>query len=558
MPTTDISPARSTGAAVRTADEVVRVLARGGVDHVFGIPGLHTLALYDALLDEPSIRHIGTRSEAAAAYTADGFTRVAGRPSAILATTGVASFNTLGALSEADLDGSPILLLAGQIPSDLIGQGTGVLHETVDQAAAFGVACGFVARPRTSAEVVAAVEEALDHLSGAYARPAYVELPTDLLEATLGTAERPPGTPSTQTSARPDPFEASIGAAADLLADAHRPVIVAGGAVVLERATALLTQLAEALGAPVLHSVPGRGAIPSGHPLDAGPLVPGHGSGPELLADADAILVAGDRLDAQTIGSPSITFGGPIIQLHPREVWLGRGADVEIALGGPVRVSLESLIAALGASASGRPETDASLGPAAASEARSSLRASVGAEGRPWLEMFDALRERVPADTIVVSDAAAINSWTAFFWGVQAPDSYLFPWGSAALGFALSAGIGASIAAPHRPVLSICGDGGLAFTAMELATAAQLGADVTVVVADDGAYGSIGDYQLARYGRTSSIDLPGPDLAVLAQTFGVPARKVDDPAGLPDAVMDLMARPGPGLVHLTARARSPW
>lgn len=543
---------------MRVADVIATMLADGGVSHTFGIPGLHTLTLHDALIDEPRIRHIGTSSEAAATYAADGFARVAGRAGVVLTTSGVAAFSTLGALSEADLDGSPILLLAGQIPSALIGAGRGVLHETDDQAAAFSPACGYIARPRTAIAAIAAVREALLHLQAPHARPAYVELPTDLLdvEVTEAMAVATPRGPSAAVEAAPD--DELVARAGALLSSAERPLILVGGAVILERATEQLAALATTIGAPVLHSVPGRGAIAPGHPLDAGPLVAGHGSGPSLLADADVVLVAGDRLDEQTTGAWSLTFGGPVIQLHPREEWLGRGTSVDVALRGAVKASLEALSACIGG-VGGRHKGRSGWDPVAlAAEARAALRDSVRPGARPWLAMMDTLRTTLPTETIVVSDAAAFDSWTGFFWEAPRPATSLFPWGSAALGFGLPAGIGASLAAPGVPVLVCCGDGGFAYVAMELATAVRTGANVIVVVADDGGYRSIAEYQLQRFARSADTERGGADLIALAEAFSVPARRVEDVAQLPAAVASFLDIDGPALIQLTERTVTPW
>lgn len=542
---------------MRAADAIVRTLAEAGVSHVFGIPGIHTLALHDALLDEPRIRHVGTRTEGAATHAADGYARVSGQPGVVLVTSGVATFYTLGPLSEADLDGSPLLVLAGQVPSTRVGRGWGVLHETDDQAAAFAPAAGFIARPRTAEALVEAVADALAHLRAPFARPAYVEMPTDLLEVDVGAADG-------WTAARPaadsaGPPQSDLARAAAILGAARRPVMLAGGAVVAERATGELVALAEALAAPVLLSVPGLGSIAAGHPLDAGVLVPGRGSGPTLLAEADAILVAGDRLDEVSTGGWSLAFGGPVVQLHPRAEWLDRGVPAEVAIAGPVRPALAALRAALEQEARHeRREGRRERATAAAAEARDSLRRSVRDEARPWLAMVDELRASLPPETIMVSDAAALDTWSGYFWPVPAPATSLFPWGSAALGFSVPAAIGASLAAPDAPVIVFLGDGGFAYVAMELATARQAGANVIIVVADDGGYRSIGDYQLARYRRTSGVELGGTDLLALAASFGVPARRVESVADLPSAVGTLREAGGPALVQLTERVVPPW
>ena len=168
-------------ASGRVGDAVVGVLQAASVRTVFGIPGIHTLGLYDALAGTPSIRHILTRHEQGAAFAADGYARVLGVPGVCSTTTGPGTFNTLAGVAEAWSDSSPVVILAGQIDAALDGSGRGVLHETPDQGRSFEALTAFTGRPRTTAAIPAAVGEALRCSMTGRHRPAYVELPTDLL-----------------------------------------------------------------------------------------------------------------------------------------------------------------------------------------------------------------------------------------------------------------------------------------------------------------------------------------------------------------------------------------
>jgi acetolactate synthase-1/2/3 large subunit len=179
-------------------------------------------------------------------------------------------------------------------------------------------------------------------------------------------------------------------------------------------------------------------------------------------------------------------------------------------------------------------------------------------EARRIVEAFDAIRRAAPIETIITSDAAAVNSYSAWFWPPGGEGTYLFPWGSAALGFALPAGIGASVAMPGAPVLAVCGDGGFLFTIQELGSAAQIGANVTVLVADDGGYGSIAAYQRRRYDRTLATELRNPDFVAIAQAHGIPGICVTRFEDLPDAVGSSLARHGPSVVQLTEPVPLPW
>jgi acetolactate synthase-1/2/3 large subunit len=541
------------------AEAIVRVLVAHGVTTVFGIPGLHTIDLYDALAGCREIRHVVTRHEQGAGFAADGYARVGDRPGVCIGTTGPGAFNALAALAEGWADSSPVLLLAGQIDADLIGHGRGVLHETGDQAAVFEQVTKFVARPRSPEALVAAVHEALAAMKSGRPRPAYVEMPTDLLGRRVAVAERPwlEAFPTT-APALPDPQ--AVERAARVLRAARRPLILAGGGVVRARATAELTRVAESLAAPVLVTVPGNGAVPADHPLFAGTIVPSQVAARRLLEEADAVLVAGSRLDAQSTGRWQIPLRS-LVHLDIDAEVIGRSYPVAVALIGHARVGLAALADGLGTDQSaepGRRGSGADWGAAAAGQARLALIASVPGDRVAMVGVMDELRAALPRETIITHDAATLNAWTAFFWPTYEPGAFLFPWGSATLGFALPAAIGAALAAPDRPVLATCGDGGFLFTATELATAATYGLDVTVLVHNNSGFESIANAQRARFGRSAATELRNPDLVAFARSFGVSAWRVDRIEALPAAVARAVASPGPAVVELNAPLRPPW
>ncbi|TMG25229.1 MAG: thiamine pyrophosphate-binding protein [Chloroflexi bacterium] len=536
------------------AHAVVDELLRAGVTTVFGIPGLHTLDLYEALADRPAIRHVLVRHEQSAAFAADGYARVTGHPGVCLATTGPGAFNALTALAEAWGDSSPVVLLAGQIDADLIGAAAGVLHETPDQASSFRHVTKLAACPREAGEIPRAVREALRVSVAGRPRPAYVELPTDLLGTTLPTGGSEIG-PASNASAEVRPDSAAVADAGRRLASARRPLIVAGGGAIRSRAGTELARLARRLGAPVLTTVPGNGAIPADDPLFAGPIVASRAATLRLVRNSDIVVVVGSRLDAVTTARWTLPLDH-IIQIDVDREVIGRTYAVEVGLVTDARTGLAALLAELGERPRSSP--DERWGPAAAKRARAELRSSILPGRRAFLAAIDETRSAVPRDAIVTHDAATLNSWTAYFWPVYEPDASLFPWASASLGFALPSAIGAAVAAPGRRVIAACGDGGFLFTATELATAVRLSLPMTVMVHDDGAFSSIAAYQRDRFGRAFEADLTNPDLVAFAGSFGVPAWRVERAAELAPAMRAAVAESGPSLVAISAPVGQPW
>jgi thiamine pyrophosphate-dependent acetolactate synthase large subunit-like protein len=534
----------------RVGEAIVEVLQSAGVDTIFGIPGIHTLPLYDALAGEPSIRHILTRHEQGAAFAADGYARVTGGPGVLTTTTGPGSFNTLAALAEAWSDSSPVVLLAGQIDTALDGLGRGVLHETPDQGRSFEAITASVGRPRTPDAIPAAVADALCRSMAGRPRPAYVELPTDILGAPCSSvvaAELPGRTP-------PDPD--SIVAAARLLDGARRVVIMPGAGVHRARASRELRALAIRLGAPVATAVTGVGSIPADDDWCAGTVVPGRPEWRALFEAADAVLVVGSRLD--DVGTARWTLPLPnLVQIDIDPAVIDRAYPATVGVVGDARLALQGLLDELGEDRDARA-AEPGWGVDRAGAVRAAVTAGVAPDQRPVRDAFVAARAALPRDAILTHDAARVNSWSGYFWPVYEPDGSIFPWGSATLGFALGTANGAAVAAPGRRIVAACGDGGFLFTATELATTVAHGLDVTLLVHDDSAFGSIADYQIRYHGRAYGTDLHNPDLVAFVRSFGIPAERVTEIGELPAAMARATADAGPSAVILGAPLGQPW
>jgi thiamine pyrophosphate-dependent acetolactate synthase large subunit-like protein len=535
----------------RVGEAIVEVLRSAGVDTIFGIPGIHTLPFYDALAGSPSIRHILTRHEQGAAFAADGYARVAGRPGVLTTTTGPGSFNTLAALAEAWSDSSPVVLLAGQIDASLDGLGRGVLHETPDQGRSFEAITAYVGRPRTADAIPAAVADALCRSMMGRPRPAYVELPTDILGAPYANEA-----PTVEVPRRIPPDPDSIVAAARLLDGARRVVVMPGAGVHRAGASRELRALAIRLGAPVATAVTGVGSIPADDDWCAGTVVPGRPEWRALFEAADAVLVVGSRLD--DVGTARWTLPLPnLVHIDIDPAVIDRAYPATVGVVGDARLALQGLLDELGADRDARA-TEPGWGIERAKGVRAAVAAGVAPSQGAARDAFAAARAAMPRDAILTHDAARVNSWTGYFWPVYEPDGSIFPWGSATLGFALGTANGAAVAAPGRRVVATCGDGGFLFTATELATTVAHGLDVTLLVHDDSAFGSIADYQIRYHGRAYGTDLHNPDLVAFVRSFGIPTEQVTEIAELPAAMAGATAGSGPSAVILKAPLGQPW
>ena len=510
-----------------TGGEVLVVaLQELGVEVAFGLPGVHNLAAWKAFPGS-GVRLVGVRHEQTAGYAADGYARAGGRLGVALTTTGPGAANIVTATGEAWSCHTPLLIIATDIPTTARLPDTfrGVLHETTDQASFF--------RPVTKAQVRVERAEDLHEAvvrAGRLAmlhprRPVYLEIPTDLLSATVAepTAERSVP-PSRGLPAGKDPFPQHF----------SRPLIWAGGGATSAGAGPLVADLAVRLGAPVLTSYGGRGLMPPDHPHLV-PLPPHAPQAGALWDEADVVVVVGSDLDAmntQGFRQPRPPWVITVDLAHPVNLAPDVHLPVEAMTG--VTVLLEALPR--------QPRKPWFTRPTRAAY-----------EG-PELAFLEALESGLSPDTVVVADMCVAGYWYGAFGRVGGPRGLAYPVGWGTLGFGFPAGLGAALTG--RPTVSLVGDGGFLFACGDLATAAQEAIPLTTVLVDDGGYGMLA-YDFTKDGQTPvGCALDSPDFVALAGAFRVPAREVTV-SELGSAVAQAIASRQPSLLVVKASFTPP-
>jgi thiamine pyrophosphate-dependent acetolactate synthase large subunit-like protein len=500
------------------AQLIVDLLEEHGVEVCFGLPGVHNLALWEALRDSP-IRLVGVRHEQAAAYAADGYARATGKLGVALTTTGPGAANTLGAVGEAWAARSPILVIATDIPSTLRRPDTyrGVLHETTDQAAMFAPVVKSTCRVEMAGQVGLTAQVALSSALTPPSRPVYLEVPTDLLSAEDGRA--------VGYAPWSAPTPALDEAAARLIA-AERPLIWAGTGA--RDAGDEVRRLAERLGAPVITTYGAAGLLPPSHPCLVG--LPAHVEPAGALWDAaDLVLAIGSDLD----GVQTQNFAMPqppaliAVNLDPEDA--GKNYRVDVMLEGDA--------AQVAAALADRLDGDGDLD--AVSEHLHGVRAAAcsSLDGRA-LRFLDAIHFALPEESVLVADMCIPGYWLAGFHTPAAPRRLQIPLGWGTLGYAFPAAMGAALA-DRGPAVAVVGDGGFLFACGELATIAQERIPLTTVIIDDGGYGMLRYDQDVHGNERYGVDLHTPDFAAMAEAFGIRAETVD---GLEDEFGEALAR----------------
>ncbi|HXH13981.1 MAG TPA: thiamine pyrophosphate-dependent enzyme [Alphaproteobacteria bacterium] len=508
---------------------VIQSLHREGVRVVFGLPGVQIMGIYDAFYGQSDVQLITVRHEQTTTYMADGYARVTGRPGVGLVVPGPGLQNASAALGTAYSCSSPVLLLAGQIESYMLGQDKGALHEINDQLDIVRPVTKWCQRVLKVEDIPGAIHEAMHQMHTGRPRPTLVEIPPDVLateaEVSLPEPERYP---------MRSPDQQAVRRAAEILAGAHKPLIWAGGGVILADAGEELRALAEALGAPVATTPEGKGAIPEDHALALGVGYYGHGA-PALAAPrADVILAVGTRLTGQMRGPTALRSPQRLIHLDVDATVIGKNYPAEVALVGHAKPGLQMLLEAVRTQ-----QSPAERWP------RQEL-SEIHRDNMDWLhqqaplqcDIIAQLNQVLGDDAIVVSGITNVGYWSHFVLRTRKPRSYLGASYFATLGFAFPTALGAKVAAPDRPVVSLSGDGGIMYALPELATAVRYGINVVALVFVDGAFGASKNDQRTRYrGRVIGTEFHNPDFVQVAEAFGAMGIKAE-----PDRVGQALQR----------------
>ena len=527
---------------------VVEALRAEGVDCVFGIPGVHNLAIYDAMLRRGDVRHVLARHEAGAAFMADGYARSSGRPGVVVVTTGPGATNVLTPLAESYAGSQPIVTIMSDIVSADVGREVGALHEVTNQIECFRHVCRMADSVTRAADIPTTIAGAFELLRTGRPGPVAISIPNDFL---FGTTE---GVIRGGAGRRPPCHVADIAEAARRLSAAQRPLIIAGGGVVAANAEAELVALARRLGAPVITTVMGRGAISERDPLWQAVLPNGRASEP-AIREADVVLAVGCRFAARSTQGLVLKLAfapdQTLIHLDLDPSVIGKLYKPQLGIVGDAKDGLARLLEAIG---SGTP---------AGAWNRGALADVKRATGPAWTveagRLLAILRDVLPEDGVFVNDQSGVNYWAEWKWPVLRPRTFLYPVGSAVLGYAVPAAIGAQIANPGRAVLAAMGDGGFMFSVNELATAVKYRLPIVFLVVNDNRYGAIKWLHERMFaGRWGETELANPDFVALARAFGARGVKVAGLDDLGDAIRTGFAADGPTLVELNLVIDPPW
>jgi len=527
------------------AEAVVAGLENAGVEYIFGVTGGAIMPVYDALYEHEEITHVTMAHEQGAAHAADAYGIVSGRPGVCMATSGPGATNLVTGLADANMDSDPLVALTGQVPREFVGNDAFQETDTVG-----------VTKPVTKYNIFSNDETTVgDDIGTAWALanegrqgPTLVDLPKDVTQAETDSDPDQPSTPDTYdppTAAE----EVMVTAAAETLAAAERPLVLAGGGVIKGEATEELRTVAREHEIPVVTTMPGTGAFPQTDPLSQG-IAGMHGTGYANLAisNCDVMLAVGTRFDDRLTGDLG-TFAPDAEVIHvdidPAEI--SKNVQADYPLVGDAGVVLTQLLRAM----PGAP-------PAAAWRERC----------RTWQEEYpldyetpddeplkpeyvvESFDEVTPEDTIVAAGVGQHQMWAWQYWTFTEPRTWVTSHGLGTMGYAVPAAIGAKLAAPDREVVAFDGDGSFLMTAQELTVAARENLDITIVVLNNEAVGMVRQWQDGFYdGRHMASEYPWvPQFDKVAEAFGAKGLRAETYEGLDATIAEAREYNGPAVI----------
>ena len=516
---------------------LVQSLKREGVTTIFALPGIQLDWAFDALYAErDAIRVVHTRHEQATAYMADGYARTTGEVGVCLVVPGPGLLNATAALSTAYSCSAPVLCISGQINSDMIGVGRGLLHEIKDQSTMIASVTKWTHCAMRPEAVPGMVREAFRQMLSGRSRPVEIEVPPDILGMS-GDMEL--FAPESRDRERPAADPDTLDAVARLLGAAKTPLICSGGGVLSSGAWTELQALAEMLQAPVVMSRNGRGAVSDRHYLAQNSL-----GGRELLPKADVILAVGTRfVDPATLWGLSDTQTVIQLDIDPEEI--GRNYPNTHAVNADAKVGLAALVNRVGQYNIARPSREAEL-----TALKQSVRQRLEA-AQPQAAWADAIRRALPDDGILVNESTQVGYYSNVGFPVYQPRTFINSGYQGTLGYGFATALGAQVGNPDKKVVSVNGDGGFMYNVQELSTMAMHKINAVTIVFNDNAFGNVKRIQQQSFNNhTIASDLYNPDFVKLAESFGVAAYRAMDPAGLEQALNTAFAADAPALIEV--------
>lgn len=512
---------------MRGGEAIIESLKNMGVKTIFGYPGGQTIPFYDMLYDA-DIDHILVRHEQCAAHAADGYARASGRVGVCLATSGPGATNLVTGIGTAYMDSSPIVAITGQVPTHLIG------NDAFQEADIVGITMPIVKhsyQPKDPDLIPSMIKTSFEIASTGRPGPVLIDVPKEVQEGELTKfddtlIETPGYNPTIKGNLR------QIKKARDLIKEAKKPLILAGAGVIISNSCCELKKLAETINAPVMTSLLGKGAFNETNDLALGMLgMHGRKVSNDYINESDLLIAIGVRFSDRTTGRlDSFVPDTKVIHIDIDPAEIGKNVDVDLPIVGDAKNILSSLNKVLN---DYKPSDYVNNWADMIKTKKQELMPRVSYDDVPLKpqRVIKEIAEVLTPESILTTDVGQNQMWAAHFFDTQKPRKFISSGGLGTMGFGFPSAIGAKVACPDDPVVSINGDGGFLMVCQELATVREYDIPVIAVVLENRTLGMVYQWQSLLYNERHSQTLLGnsPDFVKLAESFGVNAERITKP-----------------------------
>ena len=533
---------------MRGGEAIIESLKNMGVKTIFGYPGGQTIPFYDMLYDS-DMEHILVRHEQCAAHAADGYARASGKVGVCLATSGPGATNLVTGIATAYMDSSPIIAITGQVPTHLIG------NDAFQEADIIGITMPITKhsfQPKDPDLIPSMIKSSFEIASSGRPGPIVIDVPKEVQEGELSKFDdslisTPGYNPNTKGNIR------QIKKARDLIKESKKPMILAGAGVIISNACCELKKLSDAIGAPVMTSLLGKGAIDETSDLALGMLgMHGRKVSNDYINEADLLIAVGIRFSDRTTGRlDSFVPDTKVIHIDIDPAEIGKNVDVDLPIVGDARNVLSSLNKLL---KDYKISADVKSWANMIREKKQELLPRVTYDDVPLKPqtVIKEIAEVLTPESILTTDVGQNQMWAAHFYDTQKPRKFISSGGLGTMGFGFPSAIGAKVACPDDPVVSINGDGGFLMVCQELATVHDYDIPVIAVVLENRTLGMVYQWQTLLYnGRHSQTEFKdSPDFVKLAESFGINAQRITKPGETKEALASAIKDNEPILLNV--------
>ncbi|WP_296797806.1 acetolactate synthase large subunit [uncultured Methanobrevibacter sp.] len=519
---------------MRGGEAIIESLKKMGVETIFGYPGGQTIPFYDMLYDA-DIDHILVRHEQAAAHAADGFARASGKVGVCLATSGPGATNLVTGIATSYMDSSPIVAITGQVPTHLIG------NDAFQEADIMGITMPIVKhsfQPKDPDLIPSIIKTSFDIAASGRPGPVLIDVPKEVQEGELTSFDdNLIQIPGYKPTLKGNPRQ--IKKACELIKQAKRPLVLAGAGVILADACSEFNEFVHLINAPVMTSLLGKGAINEKDELALGMLgMHGRKVSNDSVNECDLLIAIGIRFSDRTTGRlDSFVPDSKVIHIDIDPAEIGKNVDVDLPIVGDAKNilnSLNNLFKGYKASNEVNAWTDK------IKQRKIDLLPRVTYDDVPLKpqSVIKEISEVLTPESILTTDVGQNQMWAAHFYDTQKPRKFISSGGLGTMGFGFPSAIGAKVACPQDPVVSINGDGGFLMVCQELATVYDYDLPVIAVVLENRTLGMVYQWQSLLYNERHSETKfkDSPDFVKLAESFGINAVRVEKPGETKDVL----------------------